>query len=234
MKAGLRPGASPRVSARSAAGSTVLVAVLLVAAALGVAVYVLARQKSAIARLEDRIDMLEGAAAPLRFTILSRGGETVSARFAFYDAAGTEIAAFERSWKGGELSIECLVVPVAGRTLVFPSRVFADSAVPRIGTELFNYYDRAGFPAVFDSPALDGKAREALSDLFGLLRAWDRSKGEGSEPGQGAEADARRRTAKVLDGVFAGAYRDVRSLRTAEVGAVYTLLSRSGVEIVRE
>ena len=225
---------SPRVSVHSAAGSTMLLAVLLAVAALGVFLYAFVRQKSAMARLEDRIELLDGTGVPLRFTVLSRGQETVSARFAFFDASGTEIAAFERSWKGYELSIECLVVPIADRTLVFPARVFADSAAPRIGTELFTYYDRAGFPAVFDSPELDAEARDALSDLFALLRAWDRSKGETA--GAEEESAARRRMAKVLAGVFADAYRDVRSLRDLEIGVVYTLYSKAddGIRIVRE
>jgi hypothetical protein len=210
---------------------------LLVLAALLAAIFVIARQKSALARLEDRAELLDGQSVPLRFTILSRSAETVSARFSFYDAEGTEIAAFERSWKGSELSVEFLAVPVAGRTLAFPARVFAAPSIPRIGTELFTYYDRAGFPAVFDSPALDAKARQALADLFALLRSWDRLRGDGDESGGNrAEGADGARTAKALSGIFSDAYRDVRSLRDAEVGAVYALLSRpfDGLELVRE
>ena len=194
-------------------------AALLVLGFLAVGV-VVARQRFLISRLEDRIGQLKAETVPLRFMVLSRSDQAVSARFRFYDADGREIAAFERSWNGSELFIDSIVVPVGGRTLVFPSRVFTETTAPRRGTELFGYYDRDGFPAIFDSASLDGRLRSSLSVLFSRVK---RSEGPESE---GA----------ALPGSWGNAVHELRRFREFEVGAVYSLTARStgGIEIIRE
>ena len=201
---------------------------VLVLAAIAFAVfsaYLISTQRAAVARLEDRIDRLKSEFTPLRFMVLSRSDSSVSARFRFYDAEGREISSFERSWNGSELAIDSVLVPVGDRVLAFPSRVFTDAIAPRRGTVLFGYYNRDGFPAIFDSPSLDGATRAALADLFDRVRIFDGPEWSG-DPGPLA----------ALKGVYGSAVHDLRRLRVFEVGAVYSLTVRAagGIEILRE
>lgn len=186
------------------------------------------REGFLVARLEGKIAQLRPASIPLRFQVLSRGGETVSARFSFYDMDGTETAVFERSWNGTELEVESLIVPVSGSYLVFPSRVFTDTTAPGRGTELFTYYDQDGFPTIFGSAKLDRQTRSALVELFTEVKIFGRS-----DP---------PRKARLLANLFrlrsyaGNAVYDTKRLRGFELGAVYALVAKSDgkIEIIRE
>lgn len=187
-----------------------------------------ARQALLVSRLEEKIALLRPETTPLRFQVLSRSGETVSARFSFYDMGDTETAVFERSWNGAELEVESIIVPVAGSFLVFPSRVFTDTTAPGRGTELFAYYDQEGFPTIFGSANLDGQTRSALVELFTEVKAFGRS-------------DPPRKTGSVMNifrlHSFVGkAVYDTRRLRGFELGADYALVAKSDgkIEIIRE
>lgn len=177
----------------------------LICSAALMAGYIALRGKLALSRLASSSASLKSEYVPLRFMLLSRSDATVSARFFLYDADGREIASFERSWNGSELDVETLLVPVGGRGLAFPVRVFADSSSPRGGTELFGYYDRRGFPAVVDSAALDERTRGAIAAVFLSVK------------------------------IFGAPVRDLRRLRYAEVGAVYALTVRfpGGISLER-
>lgn len=180
-------------------------------------------QRNAIAHLEDRVAYLESSVVPLRFMVLSRSDESVSARFRFYDAGGREIGAFERSWRGSELYIDSVVVPLDERRLVFPSKVFTNATAPRGGTELFGYYDRDGFPGIYAAPSLDRQARDTLKEIFAMVKRSER--GVDERPTRGA-----------LSGAYGNAVHDIRQFSSFEVGAVYALVVRptGGIELVRE
>ncbi len=203
---------------------------LLVVVVFGILAFTILQRRSLIARLEDRIDFLKAESVPLRFMVLSRSDTSVSARFRFYDAEGVEISSFERSWNGSELSIDSVVVPVGERALVFPSRVFTDAVAPKRGTDLFGYYDRDGFPAIFHSSALDRGARSALSELFSRIRSSERGDDPAAGNGRPWAGD------RLLKGAFGNAVHDLKRFRTFEVGAVYALVARTdgGIEIIRE
>jgi hypothetical protein len=212
-------------------------ALLLLVAFLVVLTFTVLHRRSVIARLEDRIELLKSETVPLRFMVLSRSDETVSARFRFYDADGVEIASFERSWNGSELSIDSVIVPVGERALVFPSRVFTDAVPPKRGTELFGYYDRGGFPAIFNSSALDKTARSALGELFGRVRTIERGDGGAEiERSPGDRSRAPSIVDRLLESAFGNAVHDLKRFRSFEVGAVYALVARAngGIEIIRE
>lgn len=178
---------------------------------------ILSGQRAAIERLEERIELLKDEFVPVRFMVLSRSDQSVSARFRFYDADGKEIASFERSWNGSELAIDSIVVPIADRVVAFPFRVFTDAVAPGKGTELFDYYDRDGFPAIFWSVGLDGKLKSALVELFARVRAYEKS-------------------LAPIPGLYGSAVHDLRRLGAFEVGSVYSLVvrARGGIEIIRE
>lgn len=202
-----------------------LSAVLLLAAFLALGLY-LTKQRSITRSLEERIESVKAVTVPLRFMVLSRSDSSISARFRFYDADGRDVASFERAWNGSELAVDSLLVPVGGRYLAFPVRVFTDAVAPRRGTELFPYYDRDGFPAIYDSETLDNATRAALADLFSKLKTAEnlyRGAAEGT-------------LEKPLRKIFGNAVHDLQRFRRFEVGTVYSLVVHSdgGIEILRD
>ncbi len=201
-----------------------LVLGLLAAAAAG---FVLYHQRGIIKTLEERIAAVKAVTVPLRFMVLSRSDADVSARFRFYDADGREIASFERSWKGSELAIDSLIVPLEERALVFPLRVFTDAIAPAKGTELFSYYDRDGLPAILDSADLDADTRAALRDLFTRIKTYE---------GLLANESRGKNPVETIPGLFGNAVHDLKRFNRFEIGAVYALVAHAdgGLEIIRE
>lgn len=204
-----------------------LVFIVLLVALTGLLGFYLVQQKKIIQDLERRIDQVKTVTIPLRFMVLSRSNEEISARFKFYSADGKEIASFERAWKGSELAIDTLVVPIKGKFLGFPVRVFTDAIAPNKGTLLFPYYDRDGMPAIFDSPTLDGELRGGLRDLFGALKRIEQFYGttetKGPEP-----------SLWVMGTIFGNAVHDVNRFWRFNIGIVYDLVVHAdgGIEIL--
>lgn len=206
-----------------------LVFILFLLVSGGFLGFYLVQQKRIIQDLESRIEQVKATTIPLRFMVLSRSDEEISARFKFYSADGKEIASFERAWKGSELAIDTLVVPIKGKFLAFPVRVFTDAIAPNKGTLLFPYYDRDGMPAIFDSPTLDGELRSGLRDLFGALKRMEQFYGnpENKNPGPALS---------VLGTVFGNAVHDINRFWRFEIGIVYDLVVHpdGGIEILPE
>lgn len=173
----------------------------LLSIAVAVSGYFLARRQIAVYVLAKNAAALKADYAPLRVLILSRSDEAVSARCFLYDADGREIASFERSWSGWALDVESISVPVSGRVFAFPSRISAGRASPRGGTDLFPYYDKGGFPAIFDSSALSPALRSAFSGLFAFVKAFGGTK----------SIPVRLRDAEVGAVYLLTAYRDGRT-----------------------
>lgn len=120
--------------------------------------------------------LLSGSELPVSLTVFGRssGGDsvspsTISARLAFFSPDGDLSGSLERSWSGWELKIECVTVGSDRGWIVFP-RLLSTDATAGPGVDLFRYYDRSGFPAIYDSPRLTRKERSALRRLFWLVR----------------------------------------------------------------
>lgn len=210
--------------------------IVAILATVAVTIY-LSKQKDLIQNLELQIEQIKESTIPLRFMILSRSDTDISARFRFYNADGREIASFERAWSGYELAIDSLIVPVAGKQLLFPVRVFTDAIAPGKGTELFMYYDRDGFPAIFDSQSLDREARAALSQLFSRVKLTESLFSSGNTTNkQGTADEGEKNLIKPVPSIFGNAVHDIKQFRRFEIGVVYALLVRpdGGVEIIRE
>ncbi|MCA1951085.1 MAG: hypothetical protein LDL24_10970 [Treponema sp.] len=197
----------------------------LIVIAIG-AGFFLQQQQKIIRSLEASIEALKMTTIPLRFMVLSRSDTEISARFKFYNADSREIASFERSWKGSELYIDSLVVPLKTGALVFPVRVFTDAVAPRGGTMLLNYYDFDGMPGIYDSASQDGQKRLMLKELFTKLKASEGLYGTNTTGNPGSR----------LLNYFGNAVHDIKQLRQFEIGTVYSLVIHSygGIEIMSE
>lgn len=207
----------------------ILVVFVLGAGVSVIAFYVLRTQQRIIHSLEEKLAYLKETSVPLRFMVMSREDGIIRARFRFYSADGRELSFFEQSWEGDELVIDSLLVPVADRFLVFPGRVFTDAIAPRDGTSLYRFYDRNGFPGIYDYPGMDEGARQPLADLFQrLVRA--------ESPGNDAPGGTGFPGGDPIKNMFGNAVHDLKRIHQFEIGIVYALLmhTKGGIEIIRE
>ncbi len=188
---------------------------------------ILQYQQYLINKLEGHVEKLKESYIPLRFMVLSRSDASISARFRFYNADGKELAMFEQSWRGSELTIDSLVIPLADTTIVFPVRVFTDAIPPRSGTILFHYYDHSGMPAIYESISLPDETRTLIKKLFNQVKIYE---GLVSE-------EKKTHKEKPVVGLFGNAVHDIQQVRKFEVGTIYALVvhtAHGGIEIIRE
>jgi hypothetical protein len=195
----------------------------------------LKNQKARVKSLEERLSVLTETTRPVKFMLLSRSNGTITARFRFYDTTGKELAVFEQSWPGEELILDSVIIPAGKRFLAFPCRFFTDAVAPKNGTAIFDFYDRDGFPAIYDGPSLDAAARRDLVDFFALARAAADYSGDtssGTNPGEGVSGG---RVSPDDAGVYGNAVHDLKELARFESGVVYALeFHRSGAVEIRE
>ncbi len=191
--------------------------------------YSASSQKQRILYLEDLSTRLRSETVPLKFMVLSREGGDVKARLKLYDLAGREIASIEKSWPGGELYIDMLLVPVrslggsasADSWLAFPYRVFTDKLSAASGTLLFGSYDSGGFPEVLNGESWSAKERSAISAAFSSAMK---------------SAAAGLPATDAAKGAFGSAAHEVSRLARFDLGIVYKLVCRvkGGVEIMED
>lgn len=204
-----------------------------------------ARQREKIAALESLEARLTAERVPLRFMVLSRASDEISARVKLYDLDGRELAAFERSFRGGELFFDFVVAPLGEDWLAFPRRVFTELTPAQAGVSLLGYYEREGFPGVFGSETMGKAEREAVKELYReALRAAGGSEpgsegGTGGASGEGAAAGRRAggsEAARLAGRSFGSAVHEVSTLSRFDVGVVYKIVCRSkgGIEIMED
>ncbi len=158
---------------RRVAGKRVIVAAVAVAAivsALSLMCYFSfaswqARIGEELARFE-----LSGNRLPVTVNVFGRGTDTVSARVSFSTADGDLVGTLERSWLGWEIKIDCVVVKAGSGWIVFPFLAYTDQTIPGAGVDLLRYYERAGFPAIYDSSRNTATERKAMRRLFALVK----------------------------------------------------------------
>jgi hypothetical protein len=193
--------------------------------------YAIPRQRAEIARLEDLAGRLKAESVPVKLKVLSRGDQGIAARIRIYDLAGREVAMLERTWPGGALYVDMLLVPLerpgapgsAGGTsyMALPYRIFTDELSPAQGTTLFDAYERDGFPRVMDGIEWSGPERAAIAAAYGAARASAAS----GEPATSSAA-----------GAFGTAVHEAAGITRLEEGVVYEVVCRvkGGVEIMEE
>jgi hypothetical protein len=199
-------------------------------------------QKKTIAYFENLTARLQSETVPIKFMILAREGGEIKARLKLYDLGGREIAVVEKSWRGSEIYVDMLLVPVrtssdrtsSDRTsskgasgaggdswLAFPYRIFTDQVSAASGTLLFDSYDSAGFPEVFRGVEWSQAERATISAAFSAAR-------KSAAAGLPATDSAR--------GSFGSAVHEASKLSRFDLGIVYKVVCRvkGGVEIVED
>jgi hypothetical protein len=113
---------------------------------------------------------LSGNRLPVTVNVFGRGTDTVSARVSFSTADGDLVGTLERSWLGWEIKIDCVLVKAGSGWIVFPFLAYTDQTIPGAGVDLLRYYERAGFPAIYDSSRNTVAERKAMRRIYGLVK----------------------------------------------------------------
>lgn len=137
---------------------------------------------------------------PATLTLYGRGTDTLSMRLRFLNPSGELLGAMERSWNGWELTIDTIVVGTGSGWLVFPFRAFTDAGTSGSGLDLTKYYNRSGFPALWDESTLSRAETKALRALFAIVL-----------------------TERWIPSVFGSLHHERLTVRNFEAGAEYTL-----------
>lgn len=117
----------------------------------------------------SRVSVMDGD-VPVGMTVFGRSTDTISSRLSFRTADGAPVSTLERSWDGWELRVDCVLVRTEAGWLVFPYSMSTDRTGEGHGVNLLRYYDRAGFPAMYESTRLSPAERLALKRVFSVVR----------------------------------------------------------------
>lgn len=137
---------------------------------------------------------------PVTVTVFGRSTDTLSARIAFYNADGGLVGTLERSWPGWELKIDCIMVGTGKGWLAFPFLAYTDASSIGSGVDLVRFYNRDGFPVIYESNLMTRDERHSMSRLFSLVR-----------------------TELWMPSVFGSLHHMTLSMRTFEPGTEYYL-----------
>lgn len=96
--------------------------------------------------------------------------ETVNASISFYQPDGLLLGSYERAWYGTQLNIECINFKTKNSFLVFPYRIFSDKNKNGTGVNLYGYYTKKSFPAIYDFPEIGQREKHYLKVMFYLLK----------------------------------------------------------------
>ena len=92
--------------------------------------------------------------------------ETVSAVISFFTPRGDLINSYERAWHGWELNLECVVFTFESGSIVFPYRLFSNESKYGTGLKLFDYYNRKGYPAIYDYSFFSNEEKALIKTLY--------------------------------------------------------------------
>jgi hypothetical protein len=172
-------------------------------------------QKEKIKILEEKIAMLKTENTPIRFKILSRDGDILKVAVKFYDCEGNVIDRAEKEIKGNELSFDFYVLPINGRYLAFPFKIFSDKTAPADGENLCDIYDKNGFPQIYYFKGIDPKLKESLAFVFAKIKSGD---------------------FKADDKYFGNMVHDVKEFKNYETDQIYKIVThtKGGIEVVED
>jgi hypothetical protein len=173
------------------------------------------KQEEKIKMLESKISLLKETHIPIRFKILEKTADSIKLAAKFYNADNKEINSLDTTLVGQELSFDFYVVPVKDRYLSYPYKIFSNQIAASHGIELYDYYDKEGFPEVFESKELDPDIRVGLKDLFQKIR-------EG-------QMDS-------LKNYFGNMVHDIKEFKSFIPQTVYSIVThtKGGIEIIEE
>jgi hypothetical protein len=173
------------------------------------------RQEQKIKILESKLSLLKETQTPIRFKILQKTADSIKLSAKFYNADDKEINKIETTIAGQELSFDFYVVPVKDRYLAFPYKIFSNRVAPANGIELYNLYDKEGFPGVFIAKEIDPDLKEGLKEVFNKVKT--------------GQIDS-------LRSYFGNMVHDIEKFKSFAPKTVYSIVThtKGGIEIIEE
>ena len=192
-----------------------LILIILVAVAYFVFQEFTGYQERKIKSLEEKIALLKEEHVPLRFRISEKTADSVVLTIKFYNANNKEINSLNTSLPGQELSFDFQVVPIKGKYVAFPSKLFSNVIAPVNGITLFQFYDNNGFPGVFYSDSIDQDLKVGLTNLFAKVKT--------------GQTDS-------IKNQFGNMVHDVKDIKSFMPDIVYSIIchTKGGIEIIEE
>ncbi len=172
-------------------------------------------QDNKIERLESKIELLKEVSTPIRFKVIDRNNGVIHFAIKFYDLDGNVIKREEFRLKGDELSFDFYVIPIKDRYIAFPHKIFTNKIAPKNGKNILNFYDKNGFPQIFNSKNLDEDIKRGLQELFLKLKT---------------------KNIEELEGLFGSGIQDIKDINEFEKDNIYKIIThtKGGIEIVSE
>ena len=173
------------------------------------------KQKEKIALLEKNIELLKEEHIPMRFKISEKTGEQIKLITKFYNADNEEINSGEFTVPGQELSFDFSVVSIKDRYIAFPSKLFSNVTPASQGIKLFGYYNKDGFPEIYQEKNIDPELNQGLKEVFAKVKS--------------GEMDS-------LESSFGNMVHDIKAFKSFMPGTVYSIVThtKGGIEIVEE
>ncbi len=183
-------------------------------------------QDKKIRNLQKQITFLKSEIVPIRFKILDRSNDTIYVSLKFYDLDRNVVFYYDDEGQrqefvrirmpGKEIAFDFIVIPVGGRYVAFPYKIFTDAIAPKDGIILFPYYDRDNFPQIYYSENSTPSFNAGMKTLFMKIKRGD---------------------IQDLKGAFGSVVQDVAGVKQFEVGRVYRIVvhpAKGGIEIIQE
>ena len=172
------------------------------------------KQRKTIALLEKNISHLKEETTPIRFKVTKRKNGKVTVVFAFYDADNKRIKkGIQKTFTGNEISFDFYVYQTQNKYIAFPYKVYTDSIAPNQGDDLIVYYDKAGFPQIFNKKNMNKDLRFGLEALFEKVKNGEITKDEK---------------------YFGNMVHDLAGVKEFRIGHTYKIIThtKGGIEIV--
>jgi len=165
--------------------------------------------------LEDNIALLKEENIPLRFKIIEKANDSIRLVVKFYNADNKEINKIEHKLHGQELSFDFYVVPVKDRYVAFPSKIFTDKIAANDGVELYEQYNEEGYPAIFNSSAMNPELYDGLKSVYFKVKT--------------GQLDS-------LNEHFGNMVHDIKEFKSFLPENVYSIVThtKGGIEIIEE
>jgi hypothetical protein len=173
------------------------------------------KQEETIRKLESKIEFLKETQTPIRFKILEKTANSIKLSAKFYNADDKEIGKLDTILSGQELSFDFYVVQVKDRYIAFPYKIYSNQIAAANGIELYNLYDKEGFPEVFTTKGMDKDLNSGLKYVFSKVKT--------------GKLDS-------SDKYFGNMVHDIRELKSFIPHNVYSIVThtKGGIEIIEE
>lgn len=150
---------------------------LFVISIIGILIYFLflktQSQLEKIEKLNDEITFLKTEYQPIRFKVTGRQNGETTVLIKFYDLEGKEVGKHKFTLKGTIISFDFMVVQFDNGYITFPYKIFSDEIQAASGIELYEFYEKNGFPQTMFKKDANKNFSDGIKALFDKIKSGD-------------------------------------------------------------